>query len=61
MKVIVNDINRTISDTAKAHQAGPVTYVDVRDVVPADGWHDEFHPNNEYFGKVAAKIGSIVK
>ncbi len=61
MKVIVNDINATIAAAAQGHQGGPVTYVDLREVVTANGWYDEFHPNDEYFGKAAAKIGSVIK
>lgn len=60
MKVIVNDINATISSTANSAASGPVSYVDVRAIVPADGWHDEFHPTSHWFGKIATELGKLI-
>ena len=52
MDLIVDDINSAISRTASSFGSS-VKYLDVRGVVPANGWYDEFHPTSSWFGEVA--------
>lgn len=60
MKLIVNDINESIAKAVE--NAGPnVKYVDVRGSVPDHGWHNEFHPNSNFFGHVADRIWKAFK
>lgn len=55
VNLIMKDLNDLLAEvTEKFHSNA--TYVDLRGLVPADGWHDEFHPNSNYFGHVAAPI-----
>lgn len=55
MNLVVDDINKSIAKAVE--DAGPnVKYVDVRNSVPKNGWHDEFHPDSNYYGHVADKI-----
>lgn len=63
MTLIVDDINTAVSRAATAARKAGITvsFVDNRKLVPADGWHDEFHPNSKWFGKVAATISALIK
>ena len=54
MRKIVDDLNEVLADTAMKFRNA--TYVDLRATIPADGWHDEFHPTSDWFGKAAAPI-----
>ncbi|WP_162918409.1 hypothetical protein [Taklimakanibacter deserti] len=36
------------------------TNINLRNVVPADDWHDEIHPNDRGFGKTAAKLRAAI-
>lgn len=60
MKIIVDDINKAITAAASAAK-GKVTFLDNRQLVPADGWYDEFHPTSEWFGKVAATFNAVIQ
>lgn len=66
MTGIVDDIQGAIQKgivDATRGTSWKATYVNCLDVIPkndASCWHDEFHPNNEYFGKVAAKLGALI-
>ncbi|WP_009964991.1 hypothetical protein [Verrucomicrobium spinosum] len=33
-----------------------VRFVDLKGLVPANGWHNEFHPTSQYFGVVARPV-----
>jgi hypothetical protein len=63
MTLIVDDINTAVGKAAAAARKTGVTvsFVDNRELVPADGWHDEFHPNSEWFGKVAETLSALIK
>lgn len=54
VRKIVDDLNEALADTAS--KFSNATYVDLRDTVPVNGWHDEFHPTSDWFGRVAAPI-----
>lgn len=56
IKIVLNDLNLIFAGCAGRFGKSNATYVDLRGVVPANGWHDEFHPTSDYFGKVAAPI-----
>ncbi|MEM9455478.1 MAG: SGNH/GDSL hydrolase family protein [Myxococcota bacterium] len=38
-----------------------VTYVDLRGTVPEDEWHDEIHPNDVGFRRLADVMGEVVR
>lgn len=59
MNHIVDKLNQAVSKTARDF-AGKVTYIDMRDLVPENGWYDEFHPTNRYFGAVAEEIRQVI-
>jgi hypothetical protein len=66
MKVVVDDIQKAIKDGIAAATKDTIfkaTFVDNRKTIPIDEkcWHDEFHPVDEYFAKVAQKIGALIK
>lgn len=52
IRIIFDEVNEMLADTAAAF-VGSVYFLDVRNVVPRDGWHDELHPTNRYYGAVA--------
>lgn len=44
-----------------AHAFGSrVHFLDLRELVPENGWHDELHPNSEHFGSVAAEFKQVM-
>jgi len=66
MKLIVDDIQSAIKAGIAQATDGTsfkASFVDNRKSIPTEGncWHDEFHPTNEYFAKVADKISKLIK
>ncbi|MGC4013366.1 MAG: SGNH/GDSL hydrolase family protein [Luteolibacter sp.] len=55
VKAILGDLNHLLSDCAQKFKPN-ATYVDLRGIVPANGWHDEFHPTSDWFGKASDPI-----
>lgn len=55
VKIIIRDLNEILSKTA-AKFGSKASYVDLRGIVPENGWHDEFHPTSDWYGKVAEPI-----
>lgn len=55
IRIILGDLNKVLANCAHKF-AGHATYVDLRGIVPANGWHDEFHPTSYWFGKVTEPI-----
>lgn len=55
VEIILNDLNEILERTA-AKFGGSATHVDLRGIVPANGWHDEFHPTSYYYGKASDPI-----
>lgn len=50
--LVFDKFNDAIKKVATEHSEN-VHYLDLKNVVPEDGWHDELHPNNESYRKVA--------
>lgn len=61
MKLIVTDINKLIEKVCNDSGDSKIHYVDMRGAVPADGWHDEFHPTSNYYGHVADRFYTRIK
>lgn len=53
--IILDDLNNILKNLAQEFSP-KVTYIDLRGVVSANGWHDEFHPTSESFGFAAEPI-----
>lgn len=55
VQVMLGHLTQILEGLAAKH--GPkVTFLDLRGLVPANGWHNEFHPNSKYFGAVAKPV-----
>ena len=55
VQIILKDLNELLARTAGKFGRS-ATHVDLRGIVPANGWHDEFHPTSDYYGKAAAPL-----
>jgi lysophospholipase L1-like esterase len=53
VKVMIDRLNERLEEISR--QVPEVSYVDLRSVVAGD-WHDELHPNDDGFARVAARI-----
>lgn len=64
MAIIFDELSDSIQNVVDKHPKN-IHYLNVKDVVPTNGWFDELHPNNEYYKNVAnvfkAKIDSITR
>jgi V8-like Glu-specific endopeptidase len=52
VRMILDEFNG-VSENAAGSFKENVTYIDVRDTIPAAGWFDECHPTSPYFGDIA--------
>jgi V8-like Glu-specific endopeptidase len=60
IRLIVDDLNRAVKEQAEA--AGDrVTFLDLRQKVPADGWYDEFHPTSQWYGELAKRFVESIR
>jgi hypothetical protein len=58
VKVLMDTYNSKLESTLA--NFSNATYVNLRDVVPANEWHDEIHPNDRGFLRVTAKIRAAI-
>jgi hypothetical protein len=58
IKILLDMYNTTLQSTLAGFSNA--SYVDLRNVVPANEWEDELHPNDDGFRRVAAKIRSAI-
>ncbi|MCK5055127.1 MAG: SGNH/GDSL hydrolase family protein [Candidatus Aminicenantes bacterium] len=54
MRFIIDYLNERLKSLSDQH--GNAVFVDVRDTVREDYWHDEIHPNDDGFQQVALKF-----
>lgn len=54
LKYLVNNFNEDLFELTKKHENA--TYVDMRNLVGKDEWHDEIHPSDTGFEKVGNKF-----
>ncbi len=52
--------NEALSLLPAGFSEGRVSYLDLRGTLDWDLWHDEFHPNNEGFTRIADRFGMLI-
>lgn len=57
---IVDRFNEMLQSVVKKYP-GKVFYIDVRGVVPRNGWHDEIHPTNKEYEKIANEFRKVIE
>ena len=60
MRLIVNDMNTVVNRVTEDCQSGPAFYLNLREQIPENGWHDEFHPTSEFYEKLASKYMELI-
>lgn len=60
MSAVVDDINGVIDRVAGDSGSGEVRALDLRGIIPEDGWYDEFHPTSEHYASLAARYREVI-
>ncbi|MCP4419297.1 MAG: hypothetical protein GY805_22005 [Chloroflexi bacterium] len=58
MAILVDRLNEALSQVAAPFP--PITYLDLRGIVPANGWFDELHPRSSFFGQIAGEFLNVI-
>lgn len=61
VKMLLDDFNAMLKRVVKEFPKGKVIAVNLLAEVPKKGWHDEFHPDDLHYGKVAKVISDQIK
>lgn len=59
VKHVMDEMKQAYQSVAHAF-GSRVHFLDLRELVPENGWHDELHPNSEHFGSVAAEFKQVM-
>lgn len=59
VKVLIDHFNRGLRRLSD--KMPNLTYIDCRDVIGSSGWHDELHPKNAGYGRVADKFAKKIE
>lgn len=60
VRLILDDVTDVIR-TAVAAAGSSVRFLDLRQVVPDNGWHDEFHPTDKWYGEIAKEFEKEIR
>lgn len=60
MRAVVDDINGVIGRVAGQWDGGETNVLDLRGIIPEDGWYDEFHPTSEHYASLAERYRGVI-
>lgn len=60
MRAVVDDINGVIGRAAGQWDGGETSVLDLRGIIPSDGWYDEFHPTSEHYASLAERYRGVI-